>query len=472
MNPERLEQIEQLYNASLERDPKDRGNFLARACEGDPELRSEVEYLLAHAKTFEAFLEKPALEVAAPVLVDDHAPHESEDVSPAPRPSWWMYLLAVCFLARAVFITAFCFFGPEPMGIEVRASEKQVVVRKVASGSPAELAGIRVGDMLVRANDVSVLDTNYWFWFLSNVKIAQPIVLETERQGERHRAVLVLKRRPPRYWSTGAGTVLLLNILGQFTGLAVACSLAFLRPKHPLACIGALFLAIYASAVFIPYDGFNFLWRHSPFWYQVLLWGVGIVNSLGLGVFFTFFALFPRPSFRNKWIWVPVWVPMLLLSLVFNYQVWHYIYSPKNMIPSAWISLMLASFWVTYLPGSFILLGLKYRRLNETEKRRVRLIVVALALLVVLAVPVVVYSQPEYSQSFGSSLFLSLPAGALAMLIAVAFPLCFAYAILRHRLFDIRVIIRQSIRYAAAKQFLLLAAPAIYRRVSRQPLRS
>ncbi len=50
---------------------------------------------------------------------------------------------------------------------------------------------------------------------------------------------------------------------------------------------------------------------------------------------------------------------------------------------------------------------------------------------------------------------------AVATLAGVAFPLCFAYAILRHRLFDIRVIIRQGIRYAAAKQLLLLAAPAI-----------
>jgi hypothetical protein len=56
---------------------------------------------------------------------------------------------------------------------------------------------------------------------------------------------------------------------------------------------------------------------------------------------------------------------------------------------------------------------------------------------------------------------LSFPLGALATLAGAAFPVCFAYAILRHQLFDIRVIIRQGIRYAAAKQLLLLAAPAI-----------
>src|SRR5205823_9338912 len=44
-----------------------------------------------------------------------------------------------------------------------------------------------------------------------------------------------------------------------------------------------------------------------PFWYQVLLWGANILNSLGFGVCFTFLALFPRPSFHSKWIWGLVW---------------------------------------------------------------------------------------------------------------------------------------------------------------------
>lgn len=476
MNPERWGQIERLFHAAMEREPKDRGKFIAEACEGDIKLCRELESLLADTKTADAFLERPAIEFAAPLLVADDVgqlgidggrpeaslqPYRAEHVKCNSRPPWWMYAIAAAFLARAVFITYFCFFGPESMGIEVKAMEKRVAVRRVASGSPAERAGILPGDLLLRANNRLVPDTNYWFYFRTNVEIAQPFVLETERQGQLRRAVLVLKRRPAAYWSTGPGMVLLLNLLGQFTGLAIACFLAFLRSKDPLACVGALFLAIYSTAVFIQYDGFDSMWRHWPLWYQVLLWGVGVLNSLGLGVFLTFFALFPRPSFRNKWIWVAVWVPMLLLSLVVNYQIWHFIYGPDNMIPSAWISALLASVWVTYLPGSFILLAAKYRRLDEIEKRRVRLIVVAFALLVVLAVPVLVYSQTDYSEGFGASLFLSLPVGASATLVGVAFPLCFAYAILRHRLFDIRIIIRQGIRYAAAKQLLLLGVPAI-----------
>ncbi len=47
MNPERWRRIEELYNAAQEREPEERGAFLAGACRGDDELKREIERLLA-----------------------------------------------------------------------------------------------------------------------------------------------------------------------------------------------------------------------------------------------------------------------------------------------------------------------------------------------------------------------------------------------------------------------------------------
>jgi Protein kinase domain/PDZ domain len=380
----------------------------------------------------------------------------------SPRPPWWMYLVAIPFLAKAVFITGFCFFGPQPSGIEARPTKTHPVVSSVTPGSPAERAGIQAGDVLLRANGQPIPDANYGYWFLTNVEIGRPFVLDLDRHGQYLRSVLQLKQRPTQFWFTREGSVLLLNLSGVFLALAVAGFLAFMRPTHLLACIGALFLAVYSTGVFTSYDGLNSAFRHWPFWYQVVLWIANVLSGLGLGVWFTFFALFPRPSFHSRWIWAIAWAPISLASLLLNYQVWHFVYSPVNMIPSGWMSGLFAACWVTYLPGSFAMLAIKYRRLNDgTEKRRVRLFVFPLAFVIFLAVPSLVYRQPEYSGSPGASFFLSLPVLALATLAGVTFPLSFAYAILRHRLFGIRIIIRQGIRYAAAKRLLLLAAPAI-----------
>src|SRR5580698_2983595 len=47
MTPLRRLEIERIYHAALERPAAARGTFLASACEGNEELRSEVERLLA-----------------------------------------------------------------------------------------------------------------------------------------------------------------------------------------------------------------------------------------------------------------------------------------------------------------------------------------------------------------------------------------------------------------------------------------
>ena len=73
MNAERLRQIEELYHSARERGPGDRRAFLAEACQGDEELRREVESLLAQnvsndAAGKEKILDRPAWEVAPSLL--------------------------------------------------------------------------------------------------------------------------------------------------------------------------------------------------------------------------------------------------------------------------------------------------------------------------------------------------------------------------------------------------------------------
>lgn len=65
MQAERFRQIDELFDAALERTAAARADFLEAACAGDDELRSEVESLLAAHVRAENFIESPALEVAA-----------------------------------------------------------------------------------------------------------------------------------------------------------------------------------------------------------------------------------------------------------------------------------------------------------------------------------------------------------------------------------------------------------------------
>jgi eukaryotic-like serine/threonine-protein kinase len=68
MDPERWRHLERLYYAALERPGDERGKFLARACEGDAELRVELESLLAQGLETNSLLDSPAWAGAASLL--------------------------------------------------------------------------------------------------------------------------------------------------------------------------------------------------------------------------------------------------------------------------------------------------------------------------------------------------------------------------------------------------------------------
>ncbi len=71
MDPERWACIERLYSSALEQDERQRPAFLERGCEGDEELRREVESLLLSTETNGPFLEVNALELEARALAKE-----------------------------------------------------------------------------------------------------------------------------------------------------------------------------------------------------------------------------------------------------------------------------------------------------------------------------------------------------------------------------------------------------------------
>src|SRR5262245_47148688 len=74
MKPDQWRQVDQLFQAALERASEERTAFISEACGGDDSLRREVEALLAADGQAESFIEAPAYAVAAPLIVEDETP--------------------------------------------------------------------------------------------------------------------------------------------------------------------------------------------------------------------------------------------------------------------------------------------------------------------------------------------------------------------------------------------------------------
>lgn len=69
MTPERWQQINDLYHSSLEREPFERAAYIAQACDGDEDLRQEIESLVSSHEQGDGFIERPVAGVAARLLI-------------------------------------------------------------------------------------------------------------------------------------------------------------------------------------------------------------------------------------------------------------------------------------------------------------------------------------------------------------------------------------------------------------------
>src|SRR5437016_494637 len=68
MQPERWQQIDQLFHLALDKEVYERKLFLAEICAGDEVLRSEIEDLISSHEQAEEFIETPASDLAAELL--------------------------------------------------------------------------------------------------------------------------------------------------------------------------------------------------------------------------------------------------------------------------------------------------------------------------------------------------------------------------------------------------------------------
>jgi eukaryotic-like serine/threonine-protein kinase len=71
MTPERLRQVEEIFQAALERVPGERMGFLDQACARDDALRREVDLLIAADERAGSLIELPAYQIAAPLIAED-----------------------------------------------------------------------------------------------------------------------------------------------------------------------------------------------------------------------------------------------------------------------------------------------------------------------------------------------------------------------------------------------------------------
>ncbi len=449
MTPEKWRQISSLFHGALAQAPGLRNAFLDQACGADASVRNEVERLLRahqHAGAFGEVALQPDGMTVPPVEVALSPPPPLQTVAqaePAKRafvPIAWSLaafaLIAFCYATWLLFTTS-----DFQLGWEVQPRGNQWYVINVRQSGPA--AGrLQLNDRLVSFNGVAPVPDAGVHLFLRELRAGDAYEVVVERGDVRRTLSLSTARTGNASRIVWFAVSLTWCVVGLFIGLA--------RPQSALArlaCLSAVATGLVYLQIGVIHGG--------PLWQPLHV-------VLGLH----FLARFPsgeptRGVFR--WILCLAYITGALpaaAGLILNGSLRIAGAAPTIQLLHDFAPLFslrrpaaLACFAISLI-GMLLVLPYNYRRVkDEDQRRRVRWVIYA-ALLA--AAPLVWWAIVNAFEQFvgapGVSRFDLFANG-----MTVVVPVAMAYAVLKHRVLDIKVAIRRGVQYLLAQRALQVA---------------
>lgn len=316
------------------------------------------------------------------------------------------------------------------LGLPQRASTGLVLrgdrVEEVAPQGPASRAGIRVGDRLVPA-DPGVVWAHSTSGLTAGLAPDRPSVL-TIRRGERSLAVTLVPEHLPR------GDFRLLAML-----LMVACGFLLLASvvwsERRDALTRGFFLLCLAFAILVaPMPQ----WRSpaAAFLYEALYTGITLFLP---ALFIHFFVLFPESSRPTGWLGAIVTASYALATLLYVLLLLP-LTLPAPLRPGleplvAGVE-TIAALW--FAVGVLVAAGLfvrSFRATAGTDARRRLRVALAGTLLGVAPLAGAIVARSLWPGT-------PVPGERLAVVATLLVPASFAWAIVVHRIFDVRVALR------------------------------
>jgi tRNA A-37 threonylcarbamoyl transferase component Bud32 len=377
-------------------------------------------------------------------------------------PRWWVLVLGAAYVAYFALLLYCDIRRPEDYGFEADFTSRRMVLSRIVPdrNSPAARAGLQPNDIISVADRRVIRTAADWTLVDEMVEFDRPIALSVVRGGVTLPLALMLRPAPWSYWKTEPGIVLLGVLAVQLAALGFALVIALRRPDDHVAVLGAWALASVAVYTLVSPYRIAAVWRSLPLMAGILLWAPYLSSLAVAAVLFTFFASFPRRLVHSGRVWALLWAPMIAALVLPVRDAVLQIYRGGATAGPLQGELLLAATGI-YTMAGLAALVLNYRRLDDVnERRRVKVLVVGAVIGLLPGLLVVASYKLRSHANLSTSIFASR-ATSLGTLTLLLFPASFAYAIVRHRLFDISVMIRQGVRYAVARGLLASVVPAL-----------
>jgi phosphoserine phosphatase RsbU/P len=378
-----------------------------------------------------------------------------------------LFALGIIFAALTIFYSAawmYCIRRPSSMphvevGFDESYSSSGIQIQNVHPNSPAEGAGLKANDRIVAINGSTANSASAWSELMQRIWLSShpgdTVALTLRRPGE-SQVLVITPRFRARQGVRDTGTIartIALQILQSYPLLFLLVGLAvlFLRVEDRSAWLLALLFGTFIAAADMP-DEFA---AATPHLRSFLLAYRTLMGSVLTGLFYFFFATFPRRSpIDRKVPWLKWVLPLACLCL--GLGGYRHGYSSALPFILAVVPDRIAQDARRVVVYGSIFLGLVSllcNRISAPSRDEVRKIKVIFWGTVVGVTPAVVialaqevfYAQISFWLNFAKVILLFL------------FPLSFAYAVVKHRVMDIPVLLKRSARYFVVERgFLIL----------------
>ena len=363
---------------------------------------------------------------------------------------WAPTVLASCFLFYFALQFYCDFWRPEPFGaVLVFDSASGALIESVARDSPASRAGLAAADRILTVDGHAIASRLDWMAIDANIHPDRPMQVVARRADGRVAAEVTLRwGRWADWWAEGGGLLLAVRAT-QAVSLLLAFVLAVKRPAQATARRAVWLLATLGIFSIVLPSRFADAWRAIPPPFSLLLWIPFLSNAAVGAIFLTFFASFPRPLLWKRWQWAVLWTP-IAIGLTWYARFGALLLRQDDItarVGDLTVALLAAN--MSYLVVGVAALAWNY------------VLMIGMTSGAAAGAPLAIAYWTGERADFAHSSYLASPLFALGTILILPLPLSLTYAVLRHRLFDVSVIIRLGVRYALARGVLAALMPAI-----------
>ncbi len=379
------------------------------------------------------------------------------------RYSWRIVAIAAISLIGNVYLGYYMLFGLASEGLGLDQQAGRVVVTDVGEETAGARAGFQAGDQILSVNGQQIGTVADWMAQRMNFEAGWPASIRVQRGAKTLDLRMVIQGRIWDEWNNTVRASNIIFLAYKFITLAIGLFVVFNRPRDFVSRLGGWVLVVMATVFEAFQWGLSAATRNLPLLVAVPVMVVYVSAAFRTPLLAAFFCLYPKRLFENRWLWAGFCAGPIVATVYALYLFGRTVYDPGHLtaLTPPWVLVVFGVQSLVYLGAVLVALPVSYWKMETvTDRRRFRVLVFGALAAMVFYLPRVIGTSlinlsPWFYQFFDSPyVYMACTVGMLI------FPMSFAYAILKQRLFDLRVIIRRGVQYALARR-VLLAIPVV-----------